>query len=277
MTGRLDGRVAIVTGSAHGIGTATARCFVEHGACVIVADLLIEPARRIADELGERALAVQVDVTDEDDVAGVVDRAVAEFGQLDIMVNNAAILGATGSIAKVDLAGVRRTIDVILGGSLLGMKHAARVMMPRRSGAIINVSSPAGLVGGIGPHAYSAAKAAVLGLNRSVAAELRSHGIRVNAIIPGAIVTPMTADILTGDSSDLAGAAAVLGVDAPFDRPGSPADIAAAALYLASDDAAYVTGHALAVDAGYTTIAGPSPFAIGDHAEPGMMLGPTRR
>jgi len=275
MTARLDGRVAIVTGAAHGIGAAIARRFVDDGARVIVADLMGDAAGRVASELGEHARAATVDVTDELAVAGAVDRAIEEFGRLDIMVNNAAILGATGSIAKIDLAGVQRTIDVILCGALLGMKHAARVMMPRRTGVILTVSSPAALVGGVGPHAYSAAKAALLGLNRSVAAELRAHGIRVNAIIPGAIVTPMTADIVTGDPSNLAGAAAALGAGAPFDRPGDPADVAAAAAYLASDDASYVTGHALAVDAGYTTVAGPSPFAIGEHEEAGMMLGPT--
>ncbi len=192
------------------------------------------------------------------------------------MVNNAAVMGATGSIANLVLADVDRTVAVILGGAVLGMKHAARVMIPKGSGVILTVSSPAGVVGGVGPHAYSAAKAAVLGLTRSVAAELRPHGIRVNAIIPGAIVTAMTADILTGDPGDLDGAAAALGADAPIGRPGLPSDIAAAAAYLASDDAAFVTGHALAVDAGYTTIAGPSPFATGDHAEAGMMLGPVR-
>jgi NAD(P)-dependent dehydrogenase (short-subunit alcohol dehydrogenase family) len=192
------------------------------------------------------------------------------------MVNHAAVKGATGSIANLVLADVDRTVAVILGGAVLGMKHAARVMIPAGRGVILTVSSPAGVVGGVGPHAYSAAKAAVLGLTRSVAAELRPHGIRVNAIIPGAIVTAMTADILTGDPGDLDGAAAALGADAPIGRPGLPSDIAAAAAYLASDDAAFVTGHAMAVDAGYTTIAGPSPFATGDHAAAGMMLGPLR-
>ena len=143
------------------------------------------------------------------------------------MVNNAAVMGATGSIANLVLADVDRTVAVILGGAVLGMKHAARVMLPQRRGVILTVSSPAGVVGGVGPHAYSAAKAAVLGLTRSVAAELRPHGIRVNAIIPGAIVTAMTADIVIGDPADLEGAATKLGADAPIGRPGYPSDIAA--------------------------------------------------
>lgn len=274
--GRLDGRVAVVTGAGSGIGAAMARRFVDEGASVVVADVMVEAAESVAAELGERAIAVAADVTSEDDVAGAVQRAVAEFGGLDIMVNNAAVMGATGSIANLVLADVDRTVAVILGGAVLGMKYAARVMVPQRRGVILTVSSPAGVVGGVGPHAYSAAKAAVLGLTRSVAAELRPHGIRVNAIIPGAIVTAMTADIVTGDPHDLEGAAAALGADAAIGRPGYPSDIAAAAAYLASDDAAFVTGHAMAVDAGYTTIAGPSPFATGEHAEAGMMLGPVR-
>lgn len=275
--GWLAGRVAVVTGAGSGIGAAMARRFVDDGASVVVADVMAPAAESVASELGDRAIAVATDVTSEDDVARAVERAVAEFGGLDIMVNNAAVMGATGSIANLVLADVDRTVAVILGGAVLGMKHAARVMVPQRRGVILTVSSPAGVVGGVGPHAYSAAKAAVLGLTRSVAAELRPLGIRVNAIIPGAIVTAMTADILTGDPGDLDGATAALGADAPIGRPGYPTDIAAAAAYLASDDAAFVTGHAMAVDAGYTTIAGPSPFATGEHAEAGMMLGPVRR
>jgi NAD(P)-dependent dehydrogenase (short-subunit alcohol dehydrogenase family) len=274
--GRLADRVALVTGAGSGIGAAMARRFVEEGAAVVVADVMAPAAEAVAAELGDRAVAVVADVTSEADVAGAVDRAVDAFGGLDVIVNNAAVMGATGSIANLVLADVDRTVAVILGGAVLGMKHAARVMIPAGRGVILTVSSPAGVVGGVGPHAYSAAKAAVLGLTRSVAAELRPHGIRVNAIIPGAIVTAMTADILTGDPGDLDGAAAALGADAPIGRPGLPSDIAAAAAYLASDDAAFVTGHAMAVDAGYTTIAGPSPFATGDHAAAGMMLGPLR-
>ena len=274
--GRLADRVALVTGAGSGIGAAMARRFVEEGAAVVVADVMAPAAEAVAAELGDRAVAVVADVTSEADVAGAVDRAVDAFGGLDVMVNNAAVMGATGSIANLVLADVDRTVAVILGGAVLGMKHAARVMIPAGRGVILTVSSPAGVVGGVGPHAYSAAKAAVLGLTRSVAAELRPHGIRVNAIIPGAIVTAMTADILTGDPGDLDGAAAALGADAPIGRPGLPSDIAAAAAYLASDDAAFVTGHAMAVDAGYTTIAGTSPFATGDHAAAGMMLGPLR-
>jgi NAD(P)-dependent dehydrogenase (short-subunit alcohol dehydrogenase family) len=275
VAGRLQDRVAIVTGAANGIGAGIAQRFVEEGATVIVADVLGDAAAKVADALGPHAVAMCVDVTEEDDVAAAVDRAVAEFGRLDVMVNNAGILGATGSITTASFADMNRTVEVILGGAVLGMKHAARVMVPQRRGVILTLSSPAGVVGGVGPHAYSAAKAAVLGLNRSVAAELRPHGVRVNAIIPGPIVTAMTADAVTGNPEDLEAAETAIAADSPIGRPGYPADIAAGALYLASDDASFVTGHALAVDAGYSTIAGPSPFAIGEHAAAGMMLGPT--
>lgn len=276
MASRLEGKVALVTGAANGIGAATAQRFSEEGAHVVVADLLGDRAREVAKALPGEAFGVAADVTSEDQVAAAVDAAVDRFGRLDIMVNNAGVLGAVGSIAKLSMVDVDRTIAITLRGTILGMKHAARVMVGQSSGVILATSSPAGIVGGVGPHAYSAAKAAVLGLVRSVAAELRPHGIRVNAIVPGAIVTAMTADILTGDPTNLDGAEDALAKDVLLQRPGLPTDIAAGALYLASDDAAFVTGHALAVDAGYTTIAGPSPFATGDHAEPGMLLGPTR-
>lgn len=278
MAGRLDGRVAVVTGGASGIGEATVHRFVEEGARVVVADLQREAGEALVAAIGPSARFARVDVTVEDDVAGAVDLAVSEFGRLDIMFNNAGILGAVGSIARASMDDVDRTVAVIFRGTFAGMKHAARVMIPQGCGVIISTSSPAGVVGGVGAHAYSAAKAAVLGLTRSVAAELRAHGIRVNAIVPGAITTAMTADILTGDPTDLEGAEAALakGSGTSLGRPGHPEDIAAGALYLASDDAAFVTGHTLAVDAGYTTIAGPSPFAIGEYEEPGMLLGPTK-
>jgi NAD(P)-dependent dehydrogenase (short-subunit alcohol dehydrogenase family) len=278
---QLAGRIALVTGSSSGIGKATALRLAREGCDVCVSYHADEvgaqdTVRRVAG-LTRRAVSVRADVARVQDIDGLVGRCVGELGGLDIMVNNAAVMGATGSIANLVLADVDRTVAVILGGAVLGMKYATRVMLPQRRGVILTVSSPAGVVGGVGPHAYSAAKAAVLGLTRSVAAELRPHGIRVNAIIPGAIVTAMTAAIVTGDPHDLEGAAAALGADAPIGRPGYPSDIAAAAAFLASDDAAFITGHAMAVDAGYTTIAGPSPFATGEHAEAGMMLGPVRR
>lgn len=268
MTGRLSGKVTVITGAASGIGAATARRFVDEGARVVVADVQDDAGRALVDELGEGARYAHVDVADEDDVAAVVDLAVAEFGRLDVMFNNAGILGATGSIARSRMTDVDRTIAVILRGAFLGMKHAARVMIPQASGSILSTTSPGGMHGGLGPHAYSAAKAGVIGLTQSVAAELRHYRIRVNAIAPGAVVSAMTADILTGDPSNLSGATEGLrGVDVAG-RPGLPDDIAAGALYLATDDSVFVTGSTLMVDGGVTFASGPSPFAIGDNVEP---------
>ena len=272
--GRLSGLNAVITGGASGIGAATARRFVAEGANVVIADLLVGEGTRLAAALGDRARFARVDVTREADVRDAVDLAVAEFGRLDVMFNNAGVIGAVGSIARLDMRDVERTIAVVLGGTLLGMKCAAAVMIPQRSGVILSTSSPAGVVGGVGPHAYSAAKAGVLGLTRSVAAELRPHNIRVNAIVPGATVTAMTAEILTGDAADLAGAQQALTSTALFDRPAQPDDIAAGAVYLASDESWFSTGQVLTIDGGLTTIAGPSPFAIGEFAEPRSMLGP---
>ncbi len=277
VTGRLDGRVAVITGASSGIGAGTARRFVKEGCRVVVADVQLDAGSRLVDELGDAATFVACDVTREDDVAAAVDRAVERFGHLDVMFNNAGVIGATGPIARSAMADVDFTIAVILRGTFLGMKHAARVMEPRRSGVILTTSSPAGIVGGMGAHTYSACKAAVIGLTLSVAAELRPKGIRVNAIVPGAVVTAMTADIVVGDPNDLERATEVLQESALMGRPGIPDDIAAGALYLASDDAAFVTGSTLMVDGGITWAPGSSPYASGDFGEPGALLEAGRR
>jgi NAD(P)-dependent dehydrogenase (short-subunit alcohol dehydrogenase family) len=273
---RLAGRIAVITGGASGIGAATARRFVDEGARVVIADLLVEQGTRLTAELGDRARFARVDVTIEADVRRAVELAVTEFGRLDVMFNNAGIIGAVGSIAQLDMREADRTIAVVLRGTLVGMKCAAAMMIPQRGGVILSTSSPAGVVGGVGPHVYSAAKAGVLGLTRSVAAELRPHNIRVNAIVPGATVTAMTAEIMTGDAADLQGAQQALTTSALLDRPAQPADIAAGAVYLASDESWFSTGQVLTIDGGLTTIAGPSPFAIGEFERPRTLLGPTR-
>lgn len=270
VTGRITGKVAIITGGASGIGAATARRFVAEGARVVVADVQEDAGKVLAGELGETARFTRANVADEDDVTALVEYAVSEFGQLDIMFNNAGIIGAVGSIAKCRMSDVDRTFAVILRGTFLGMKHAARVMKPRRSGVILSTASPGGLHGGLGPHAYSAAKAGIVGLTRSVAAELRHDGIRVNAIAPGAVVSAMTADLVLNDPTDLAGVTKALSADG--DRPGMPEDIAASALYLASDEAKFVTGSVHMIDGGLTYASGPSAFARGDHEEPAGIL-----
>ncbi|GAA3983282.1 glucose 1-dehydrogenase [Thermobifida alba] len=277
MTQRLTGRVAAVTGGASGIGEATARRFHAEGASVVIADIQDDAGRALAAELGERALFVRTDVSREEDVAALVDTAVDRFGQLDVMFNNAGIMGALGPIDATRMSDADLTIAVNLRGVICGMKHAARVMKPRRSGVILSTSSPAGVLGGIGPHIYSAVKAAVIGLSNSVAAELRQHGIRVNTIIPGAVVSPMTAGVVADDATDLAGAEEALGRTALMGRPIQPADVAAGALYLASDDAAFVTGVVLPVDAGLTGASRPSPYTSGRYATPVALLEAGRR
>ena len=274
MPGRLEGRVAVITGAGSGIGAGTAERFVAEGARVVVADVQGAAADGVAARLGEAAVAVRCDVSEESDVARAVDTAVERFGRLDVMFNNAGIIGATGPVATSIMADVDLTFAVILRGTFLGMKHAARVMEPAGRGVILSTSSPAGLVGGLGAHAYGAAKAGIIGLTRSVAAELRPKGIRVNAIVPGAVVSAMTADIVVGDPADLDGATEVLQKSALMSRPGLPSDIAAGALYLASDDAAFVTGTTLVIDGGLVEAPGDSPYPKG---EPVGMLEAGRR
>jgi len=252
MNGRLDGRVAVVTGAASGIGAGTARRFVEEGARVVVADLQVEPGEVLAGELGAAAVFTRTDVTSEGDIAAAVDLAVSEFGRLDVMFNNAGVIGAVGPIADTPVEAWDNTLAILLRGVFLGMKHAARVMIPQQSGVIISTSSTAGIVGGLGPHAYTAAKHGVIGLTKSVANELAQYGIRVNAISPGNTATAMTATV-TGSGGDVDAAAERIAAMSPLGYSGFPEDIAAAAAYLASDDARYVSGHTLVVDAGQTS------------------------
>ncbi len=265
MSGRLAGRTAVITGAASGIGAGTARRFVAEGANVIVADLQVGAGQALVAELGDAARFAECDVTNEEQVAAAVDMAVAEFGSLDVMFNNAGVVGVVGKISEMPVEAWDHTMAILLRGVFLGTKHAARVMTEQGSGVIINTSSTAGILGGLGPHVYTAAKHGVIGLTKSVANELAPHGIRVNAISPGNTVTAMTAAVTTGDAENLDATNASIAKGSPLGYAGTPDDIAAAALYLASDDARYVSGHTLVVDAGQTT-AGMTPqrFNLGE-------------
>lgn len=251
---RLDGKVAVITGGASGIGAGTVRRFVEEGAVCVVGDIQVEPGQALADELGDAAVFLRTDVTVEDDVRGAVELAVEHFGRIDCIVNNAGIIGAMGSITDTSIDSWNDTVAVLLTSVFLGMKHAGAAMVRQGGGgSIVSLSSTAGVVGGLGPHAYTAAKHGVVGLTKSVANELAPHGIRVNAIAPGNTVTAMTASVIAGDHADLERTAELIGAGSPLGYPGLPVDIANAALFLASDESRYVSGHLLVVDAGQTT------------------------
>ena len=250
MSQRLAGQVAVVTGAANGIGAAIAQRFVEEGARCVVADIQDDAGRETAALLGDAATFVRADVSVEAEVAALVDAAVQQFGRLDCMVNNAGILGAVGPIAEIDGDAWRRTIAVLLDSVFYGIKHGARAMIAQGSGgSILNIASTAGVRAGLGPHVYTTAKHGVVGLTQSVAPELGRHGIRVNAIAPGGTVTSLTAYVSTGDATNLDEASVRVGKGATIGRPAVPLDIANAALFLSSAEAAYVSGAVLVVDA----------------------------
>jgi NAD(P)-dependent dehydrogenase (short-subunit alcohol dehydrogenase family) len=250
--------VTVVTGAASGMGSAIARLLVSRGQSVILADIQDAEGRALAAELGASAVFQHTDVTVESDIEAVIGFAASEWPQLDGMVNNAGIIGATGPIDEIDVQEWDFTIAVLLRSVFLGTKHAARVMKPQRRGAIVNTASIAALRGGIGPHAYAAAKAGVVALTRNSAAELGAYGIRVNAVAPGRIATPMVADTWAGDHRDIDGARAAILSESPLEgRAGSAEDIAQAAVWLLSEAAGYVSGQVLCVDGG--VIGGSSP------------------
>lgn len=252
MAGRLEGKVAVVTGGGNGIGRATVLCFLAEGARVVLADLNEQTAHETLElaaraGAGERVRFARTDVAREADVAAAVQLATSAFGGLDVMFNNAGVAGAFGPITHLDADEWDYTFAVLVKGVFLGTKHAARVLKAQgRGGAILSTASIAGLSGGDGPQAYSAAKAAVINLTRAVAIELAPFRIRVNAICPGAILTPL---LHRGNPDAMR---PLLESFQPWPAAGQPEHIAAAALFLASDDAEFVTGEALVVDGGAT-------------------------
>jgi NAD(P)-dependent dehydrogenase (short-subunit alcohol dehydrogenase family) len=251
--GRYEGRVAIVTGGASGLGEATARLVVAEGGRVVIADYGVERGEAVAASLGEGAAFAPCDVTDEAQVAAAVDLAIARFGRLDGAFANAGIVGVVGPLADTPMADWDRTMAVLARGVFVTVKHAARAMIAAgNGGSIALTSSVAGVQGGLGPHAYAMAKAGVIGLARSASAELAAHRIRVNAIAPGSIPTGMTAHVMSGNPDDVEMAATRMSASSPLGRAGTPGDIAEAVLYFFSDAGSYVTGQVLVVDAGLT-------------------------
>jgi NAD(P)-dependent dehydrogenase (short-subunit alcohol dehydrogenase family) len=250
MGDRLAGKVAAITGGASGMGKATVRRFLDEGAKVMIGDLNAEVAARAMAEFeaaghGANVQFRQCDVSIEDDVAELVDTAVGGFGRLDCIFNNAGIGGALGRIAEIHVDDWDHTFAVLVRGVFLGMKHGARAMIAQgQGGSIINTGSIAGLGGGAGPTAYAAAKGAVMNLTKAAAPELAANRIRVNAIAPGIIRTPL---FHAGKPEK---AEALVAGKTPWPRLGEGEDIANAALYLASDESEFMTGQAMVVDGG---------------------------
>lgn len=250
---RLENKVAVITGGAMGIGAATASRFVKEGCKVVIGDIQRGPGEAFAAQFDDQAAFAVCNVTQEDDVAALVDLAISRFGKLDIMFNNAGIVGAVGPIDTTPAEEWNASLAVLINGVFFGMKHAARVMKPAARGSIISMASTAGLMGGLGPHAYAAGKHAVVGMTKNVAAELCHVGIRVNAIAAASMATPMVANVLTGDPSNIEEAKRILAEVSPLHgRAGLAEDVANAALWLASDESGYTTGHTLTTDAGAT-------------------------
>lgn len=243
---RFSNKVAVITGAASGIGEATARLFAAEGGSVMVADIDVERGVRVAEEIGGRF--VRTDVTSEAAVESLVTATLEQFDRIDCMVNNAGMVGAIGSILETPATYWRATQAVLFDSVFYGIKHAGRAMREQKGGVILSVASIAGVMGGLGPHAYTAAKHGVIGLTRSAASELSRYGIRVNAVAPGTTVTALIEQVRGGRDEAMAAAASV----SPLGTALMPEEIAASMLFLASDAAAHITGHTLVVDSGVT-------------------------
>ncbi|TFV54567.1 glucose 1-dehydrogenase [Mycobacterium sp. PS03-16] len=235
--GRVDGKVALISGGARGMGAEHARALVAEGAKVVIGDILDDEGKALADQLGDAARYMHLDVTSAEEWDAAVATAVTEFGSLNVLVNNAGIV-ALGKIGEFDMAKWQKVIDVNLTGTFLGMQASVEAMKAAGGGSIINVSSIEGMRGAVMVHPYVASKWAVRGLSKSAALELGAHQIRVNSIHPGFIRTPMTKffpdDMLT----------------IPLGRPGQSDEVASFVVFLASDESRYATGAEFVMDGG---------------------------
>ncbi|UKA55255.1 SDR family oxidoreductase [Arthrobacter sp. FW305-BF8] len=247
-----SGKVAMVTGGGSGMGRSTALAFAAAGARTVVVDLSEESARATVDlikEQGGEAIALRCDVTRSEDLKAALEETVATYGRLDVAFNNAGLEHGLIATAEISDAEFDRIVNVSLKGVFLSMKHQIPLMLANGGGAIVNNSSAAGLVGFKGQAAYTAAKHGMVGLTKSAALDYAPENVRINAICPGIVDTPMM-DRVTGGTSD--GRAAVITME-PIGRMGRPEEISATVLWLCSDAASFVVGHALSVDGGMTT------------------------
>ncbi len=271
MGDRLKDKVAVITGGASGIGEATVRKFVAEGARVIIADMQADKGEALAAELGDSARFIRTDVCIEDQVAAAIALASDTWGRLDCLFNNAGFGGVTGEIHETDVGEpYQRTVDAMLTGPILGMKHAAPIMKAQGTGSIVTTASVAGTGGGYGPHVYTAVKAAVINLSRSVAQELGPFGVRVNSVCPGFINTPIflgQAGLQGDHSKALEGLQEIAAFAQPIGRAGMPEDIANAVCFLASDESSFITGQPIVVDGGLTLGAWRHPDLGGSMAD----------
>jgi len=246
MGNRLAGKIAVVTGGARGMGAATSRNFVNDGATVVIADVLTEEGEALAAELGEAATFRRLDVADEANWSALVDEAKARHGRIDALVNNAAVVGFA-PIVELVAAEIDRVLGINVKGTMLGLKHVGAMMCAAGRGAIVNVSSLDGMRGANSLSLYSSSKWAVRGLTKTAALEFGPLGVRVNSVHPGGVNTVM------GNPQALEGAAKNVGYErVPLQRIGEPEEVAAATLFLCSDEASYITGAELLVDGGWT-------------------------
>ncbi len=236
------GKTVIVTGSARGIGRTIAERFAKAGARIVISDIDDDAVKQVAGEMPGEAVGIKADVTKADEVEKLIAGALEKFGHVDVVVNNAGITRDTLMI-RMDEKDWDMVLDINLKGAFLVTKSAAKVMMKQRSGRIVNISSVVGLFGNAGQANYSASKAGLLGLTKSAAKELGARGVTVNAVAPGYIETEMTKQLPEAAKNAFLDRTTIK-------RAGTPDDVASAVLFLASDEAAYITGHVIAVDGG---------------------------